>query len=101
MHYETYTFHAYKYHCLYYSMCELCMPVVTWGESNPHIHISGAMLYQLSYQAPGSKVVGRKSMQVLVLGANYTKLRNIPGWRRMLNNHWKLFVVLVFDLEDP
>ena len=29
-----------------------------WG-SNPHFHISGVMLYQLSYQAPGSKVVGR------------------------------------------
>ena len=28
-------------------------------ESNPHLHNSGVMLYQLNYQAPGSKVVGR------------------------------------------
>ena len=41
-----------------------------WG-LNPHLHISGVMLYQLSYQALGSKVVGRKSIQVLVLGAHY------------------------------
>ena len=38
-----------------------------WG-SNPHTHISSVMLYQLSYQALGSKVVGRKGTQVLVLG---------------------------------
>ena len=42
-------------------------------ESNPHTHISGVMLYQLSYQALGSKVVGRKGIQVLVLGAHFLK----------------------------
>ena len=43
-----------------------------WG-SNPHTHISGVMLYQLSYQALGSKLVGRKGIQVLVLGAHYIR----------------------------
>ena len=43
-----------------------------WG-SNPHTHISGVMLYQLSYQAPGSKMVGRKGIQVLILGAHYIR----------------------------
>ena len=43
-----------------------------WG-SNPHTQISGVMLYQLSYQALGSKLVGRKGIQVLVLGAHYTR----------------------------
>ena len=38
-----------------------------WG-SNPHTHISGVMLYQLSYQA-----LGRKGIQVLVLGAHYIR----------------------------
>ena len=41
-----------------------------WG-SNPYTHISGVMLYQLSYQALGNKVVGRKGIQVLVLGAHF------------------------------
>ena len=31
---------------------------------NPHTHISGTMLYQVSYQAPGSKVVERKGIQL-------------------------------------
>ena len=51
-----------------------------WG-SNPHTHISGVMLYQLSYmymyQALGSKVVGRiytKRIQALVLGAHSIRL---------------------------
>ena len=45
-----------------------------WG-SNLHTHISSVMLYQLSYQAPGSKLVGRKGIhvQVLVLGAHYIR----------------------------
>ena len=50
---------------------------------NPHTHISGVMLYQLSYQALGSKLVGRKGIQVLVLGAHYIRknflLWNTPG----------------------
>ena len=47
---------------------------LAWG-SNPHTHISGLMLYQLSYQASGSKLVGMKGIQVLVLGAHY--IRNL------------------------
>ena len=46
---------------------------IQWG-SNPHTHISSVMLYQLSYQALGSKVVGRKGIQVLVLGAHSIRL---------------------------
>ena len=37
-----------------------------WG-SNPHTHISGMMLYQLSYQAFGSRVVGGK-LKVSLIG---------------------------------
>ena len=44
--------------------------------SNPHTHISGVMLYQVSYQALESKLVGRKGIQVLVLGAYYYYIRN-------------------------
>ena len=45
-----------------------------WG-SNPHPHISSVMLYQLSYQALAivSKAVGRKGIQMLVLGAHSIK----------------------------
>ena len=43
-----------------------------WG-LNPHTHISGVMLYQLSYQALGSKLVRRKGIQVLALGAHYIR----------------------------
>ena len=48
-----------------------------------HSHrFSDAVLYPLSYQAPGSMVVRRKGIQVLVFCAHYTKqllLWNIPG----------------------
>ena len=42
-----------------------------------------SMLYQLSYQTPGSKMVGRKGIQVLILGVHYIKLLvwNTPGGR--------------------
>ena len=36
-------------------------------ESNPHSHISGVMLYQLSYQAPWEQGGGKEGIQVLVL----------------------------------
>ena len=46
-------------------------------------HISGAIFYQLSYQVPGSKLVGRNGIQVLILGAYYIRknflLWNTPG----------------------
>ena len=68
----------------YFQYCSTCIQVprfsfrekkisgLEWG-SNPHTHISGVMLYQLSYQALGSKLVGRKGIQVLVLGAHYIR----------------------------
>ena len=60
---------AYKYQDFFQGKQTLGLE---WG-SNPYTHISGVMLYQLSYQlsyqALGSKVVGRKGVQVLVLGA--------------------------------
>ena len=52
-------------------------------ESNPHSHISGVMLYQLSYQAPWKQGGGKEGIQVLVLGAHYIRrnflLRNTPA----------------------
>ena len=42
-------------------------------ESNPHSHISGVMLYQLSYQAPWEQGGGKEGIQVLVLGAHYIR----------------------------
>ena len=52
-------------------------------ESNPHSHISGVMLYQLSYQAPWEQGGGKEGIQVLVLGAHYIRrnflLRNTPA----------------------
>ena len=45
-----------------------------WG-SNPQPHISGVMLYQLSYQAPWEQGGGEEGIhcQVLVRGAHYIK----------------------------
>ena len=58
------------------------MSGLEWG-SNLHTHISDLLLYQLSYQALGSKLVGRKGIQVLALGAHYIRknflLWNTPG----------------------
>ena len=55
-----------------------------WG-SNPQPHISGVMLYQLSYQAPWEECSEEEGIQVLVLGAHYIKINilllwNTPGW---------------------
>ena len=50
------------------------------GIEPTNTHISSVMLY---YQALASKVVGRKGIQVLVLGAHYIRknflLWNTPG----------------------
>ena len=41
---------------------------------NPQPHISGVMLYQLSYQAFWEQGCGEEGIQVLVLGAHYIKM---------------------------
>ena len=46
-------------------------------ESNPHSHISGVMLYQLSYQAPWEQGGGKEGIQVLVLGAHYIRRKSL------------------------
>ena len=53
-------------------------------ELNPQPHISGVMLYQLSYQAPWEKCGGEEGIQVLVhawcpcITLNILLLRNTP-----------------------
>ena len=42
-------------------------------ELNPQPHISSAVLYQLSYQAPWEQGGEEEDIQVLVLGAHYIK----------------------------
>ena len=67
---------------------------LSWDWTRMYTCISGVMLYQLSYLALGSKVVGRKDIKMLVFGAhvfhqiNWTTLgdlhANIHTWSYML-----------------